>query len=421
MWNVIILGLASLLTDISSEMAYPLLPLFLGTLPGVSSRSVGLIVGVIEGVAESTASLVKVFSGRRADKTGRRKPLAIMGYAGSTIGKLCFIVAAGWPMVLLGRIVDRFGKGIRTAPRDALLADSAPPEARGRTFGLHRFMDTLGALIGVLLAYLLFPADESQQPRLAYNRIFLLSLIPAALAVGVLFLVKESRKQRVSPTHGAPPDAEDAAQGVVAGRVAASVPPRQSLMAGWRALDPRLRGFLLVALLFTLGNSSNQFLLLRATSLGFDPKTALLLYAMYNVTYALIAYPAGRLSDRVGRRVLLVAGYICYGLVYVGFAFADYSGMWPLFAAYGAYIALTEGVEKALVTDLTPLHLRATLIGLQATVVGIGLLPASLIAGALYAVNPQAPFVFGGVTGILAAVGMGYVLRPVGNTEAQRR
>lgn len=391
MWNTFILGLASLLTDVSSEMVYPLLPLFLATLPGVSVGSAALLVGLIEGLAESTASLLKVVSGRRSDITGRRKPLAIAGYAGSTLGKGFFVLATGWPLVLVGRLVDRFGKGIRTAPRDALLADSAPEGARGRVFGLHRFMDTLGALLGVVLAYLLIPS-VGETPRLAYNRIFLLSLIPAFLAVAVLFLVREVRR---TPQAAATPGA-----------------PRRSLWQGFQSLDPRLRGFLLVALLFTLGNSSNQFLLLRAQGLGFDAKTVLLLYMVFNVTYALLSYPAGWLSDRIGRRALLVAGYLCYGLVYLGFSVAGRGGLWPLFASYGAYVALTEGVEKALITDLAPRDLRATLIGLHATILGIGLLPASLVAGLLWStVGPAAPFVFGGVTGLLAAAGMAFVLR----------
>ena len=395
MWNVIILGITSLLTDVSTEMVYPLLPLFLTTRMGASPA----IVGLIEGAAESTASLMKVASGRRSDRTGRRKPLAIAGYAGSTVGKLLFVLANGWGLVLLGRLADRFGKGIRTAPRDALIADSTVEGRRGRAYGLHRFMDTLGSLAGVLIAYAFIAHGRSD-----YNTIFLLSLIPAGLGVGALFLVREQRDASSRPSRSrreervAPPTSGD---GFWRGRLHA-----------FRALDPRLRGFLLVALLFTLGNSSNQFLLLRASDLGYGDSTVLLLYALYTAVYALLSYPAGRLSDTLGRRGLLVAGYICYGLVYLGFALTGPSGLVPLFAAYGAYIALTEGVEKALVADLAPVHLRATLIGLHATVVGIGLLPASLLAGALWdTVGPAAPFAFGGAMGLAAAVGLARVLR----------
>lgn len=412
MWNVLLLGLVSLLTDVSTEMVYPLLPLFLATLPGVGSSTAPLLVGIIEGLAESTASLLKVVSGRRADRTGRRKPLAIAGYAGSTIGKLCFVVATGWPVVLLGRLIDRFGKGIRTAPRDALLADAAPPDRRGRVFGLHRLMDTLGALAGVILAYLLLTA-ATEQPRLAFNRIFLFSLIPAGLAVIILLFVREARSQpALAATIPHPVDMDDVAAGTGSVRSTAAVTPRGSLLRAFRGLDTRLQGFLVVALLFTLGNSSNQFLLLRAAGLGFDARTVLLLYAVYNVSYATLAYPAGRLSDRWGRRALLVAGYSCYGLVYLGFGIAGRTALWPLFAVYGAYIALTEGVEKALITDLAPRQARATLLGLHATIVGIGLFPASLIAGALWRyLGPTAPFVWGGMMGLLAAGGMAYVLR----------
>ena len=392
MWNVIILGITSLLTDISTEMVYPLLPLFLTAQMGAGPA----IVGLIEGVAESTASLVKVASGRRSDRTGRRKPLTLLGYGGSPVGKLLFVFANGWGLVLLGRLVDRLGKGMRTAPRDALIADSTPPERRGRAYGLHRFMDTLGSLAGVMIAYAFIAHGRSD-----YTTIFLLSLIPAALGVAVLLLLREPK-----------PGLTSGPARTTVGAGTRVRPGPRALIHSFRALDPRLRGFLLVALLFTLGNSSNQFLLLRARDLGYSDATVLLLYALYTAVYALLSYPAGRLSDTVGRRGLLVAGYVCYGLVYAGFAIADHGAMVPLFAAYGAYIALTEGVEKALVADLAPAHLRATLIGLHASLVGIGLLPASLLAGALWTtIGPAAPFALGGVTGLLAALGLARMLR----------
>jgi len=374
MFNVIITGITSFLTDISSEMIYPLLPLYLTTQLGASPA----IVGLIEGIAESLASLLKVFSGYISDKVQRRKGLAMLGYASSTVGKLLLFLSTSWVWVLGGRAVDRFGKGVRTAPRDALIADSTAKERRGRAYGLHRALDTAGAVVGVGLAYYFLTAYRGD-----YKAVFLYSLIPAALGVAVLSLARETR----------------------AVRAAASGRP---LSFNWSALPARLKAFLAVVLLFTLGNSSNQFLLLRAKNLGFPPASVLLLYMAYNVIYALFSYPAGRLSDRIGRKTLLVAGYIFYGLVYFGFALIrEASHLWPLFAAYGLYIAFTEGVQKALMADLAPVELRATLIGLHATFVGIGLFPASFLAGILWdAFGAPAPFYFGGAMGLLAALGL---------------
>lgn len=375
MLNVIILGLTSFLTDVSSEMVYPLLPLYLTTRLGASPA----IIGVIEGIAESLSSLLKVFSGYVSDRVQRRKPLAILGYSSSTLGKLLLYLSTSWAWVLGGRIVDRFGKGVRTAPRDALIADGTEAGRRGQAYGLHRALDTAGAALGVILALIFMTAYRGN-----YKVVFLLSLIPAALGVGTLFFAREIR-----------------------GRA-----PTTSLSFRWSALPRRLQAFLIVVLLFTLGNSSNQFLLLRAQDLGFAPQIVLLLYLTYNVVYALFSYPAGRLSDIIGRKSLLVSGYLFYGLVYLGFAIVGGASLlWPLFAAYGLYIAFTEGVEKALVADIAPKELRATLIGLHATFVGIGLLPASFIAGALWNLfGAPAPFYFGSVMGLLAALGLWLVI-----------
>ncbi|MEW6192619.1 MAG: MFS transporter [Bacillota bacterium] len=385
MFNIILLGLVSFLTDVSSEMVYPLVPLFLTLQLGATPA----IVGVIEGLAESTASLLKVFSGYWSDRLGRRKPLAITGYALSTLGKGLFYLSTSWGWVLGGRLADRFGKGVRTAPRDALIADSSDPRAYGLSFGLHRAMDTFGAVAGVAAAYFLLrhaPAD--------FRPVFLYAVIPAAIGVFLLFFVREKRDRR--------------------SRTA------QRLSLNWRELDPRLKAFLVVVFLFTLGNSSNQFLLLRAQNLGFLVRDVLLLYLVYVGVYGLLAYPAGRLSDRVGRRRLLVWGYLTYGLVYLGFALVQQpETLWPLFAAYGLYSAATEGVEKALVAEIAPAHQRGTLIGLHATLVGIGLLPASLFAGLLWKIlGPAAPFYFGGAMGVLTAAALAVVLRRPAQSNA---
>jgi len=378
MFNIIILGITSLLTDISSEMVYPLLPIFLVNTLGASPA----ILGMIEGVAESLASLTKVFSGYWSDKIKQRKPFTIFGYLGSGVGKLFLYLAASWHAVLLGRIIDRFGKGVRTAPRDAIIADSAVAGKRGAAYGLHRAMDTIGATLGVLFAYIL--VISFKQPM---REIFLISLIPAFLGVVFLFLVKEKKG-------GA--------------KIAA-----KKIKFQWKSLDKRLKMFLIFSFVFTLGNSSNQFLLLRAQNLGNSLASVILMYLTYNIVYGIFAYPIARLSDKIGKKKILVAGYFFYGLVYLGFAFFNSAQMiWVLFAVYGLYIGFTEGVEKALVADIAPEELKATAIGLHATLVGIGLLPASLLAGLLWKIiGPAAPFYFGGIMGVISSVGLWFILK----------
>jgi MFS family permease len=378
MFNIILLGITSLLTDISSEMVYPILPVYLVSTLGASPA----IVGLIEGIAESIASLLKVFSGYFSDKTKSRKPFAILGYSSSTIGKFFLYISASWHMVLLGRVVDRFGKGMRTAPRDALIAESAKGNRKGAAFGLHRAMDTVGAALGVFLAYLLITHYKGN-----LKSIFLFSLIPASLGILFLFPVRELRNQ-VSTV-------------------------KEKLEFKWSSLDKRLKLFLIFTFIFTLGNSSNQFLLLRAKNLGGSVATVILLYLFYNITYALVAYPASWLSDKIGRKTLLVIGYLFYGLVYLGFAINNSMyNFWFLFALYGLYTGFTEGVEKALITDIAPRDLRATAIGLHATLVGIGLFPASLFAGILWKLlGAAAPFYFGGFMGIFASAGFWFVLK----------
>jgi len=380
MFNIILLGITSLLTDISSEMVYPILPIFLVTTLGASPA----ILGLIEGIAESLASLLKVFSGYFSDKTKLRKPFTIFGYASSTLGKFFLYISSSWAYVLVGRVIDRFGKGVRTAPRDALIADSAKEGKRGAAFGLHRAMDTLGATIGVFIAYLLITRSSAN-----LRSVFLFSLIPAFLGVLFLFLVKEKKNK---------PQAAS-----------------ERLQFKWRTLDKRLKLFLIFTFIFTLGNSSNQFLLLRVKSLGSTVAQVILFYLVYNIIYCLAAYPASRLSDRIGRKKLLVSGYLFYGLVYLGFAVNNSLAMfWFLFGVYGLYIGFTEGVEKALVADIAPSKLRATAIGLHATLVGIGLLPASLFAGLLWKfLGSSAPFYFGGFMGIFASVGFWFILKGI--------
>jgi len=393
MFNIILLGITSLLTDISSEMIYPVLPIFLVTTLGASPA----ILGLIEGIAESLASFLKVFSGYFSDKIRRRKPFAIFGYASSTLGKLVLYISSSWSTVLLGRVVDRFGKGIRTAPRDALIADSSLAGKRGAAFGLHRTLDTLGAVIGVILAYFLITRFKGN-----LRNIFLFSLIPAFLGVLFLFLVKE----KISQTKSSPEKLQFS-------RLSVELDAGSRIAGKWRALDKRLKLFLIFTFIFTLGNSSNQFLLLRAKNSGGSVAQVILFYLVYNLTYLLVTYPVTRLSDKIGRKKLLVLGYFFYGLVYLGFAVNNSLPMfWLLFGIYGLYSGFTEGVEKALVADIAPAGMRATAIGLHATLVGIGLLPASILAGFLWKLlGAAAPFYFGGFMGIIASVGLWFILK----------
>lgn len=375
--TVILLGLVSLFTDISTEMVYPLIPIYLTAHLGAGPA----VVGIIEGISESLASLLKTYSGYVSDKVRRRKPLAIAGYGSAVIGKLFLVFATSWGWILAGRVIDRFGKGIRTAPRDALIAEASKAGQFGRSFGLHRALDTLGAVVGILIAYLLFTSNDRE-----YSRIFLLSMIPAMIGVGLLFLVREKptvpKEIKVHP------------------------------LSAWRELSPDLKTFFVVVFFFTLGNSSNQFLLLRAHNVGFSSRDVILAYLFFNLVYAVSAYPSGYLSDRIGRRVLLVSGYALYGFVYIGFAFApDREYVWVLFCIYGLYSGLTEGVEKAFVAELCPARSRATMLGFHASLVGVGLLPASIFGGFLWNwFGPATPFYFGGALGISAALGMFFVV-----------
>lgn len=371
MYNIIILGITSFLTDLSTEMVYPLLPLYLTTL-GASPA----IIGFIEGIAESLASFLKVFSGYISDRIGKRKPLVIIGYSSSTLGKIFLYLSFSWHFVFIGRVIDRFGKGVRTAPRDALLADSSTKQTRGKSFGYHRMLDTFGATIGVSFAYYFFIHSKFD-----YKYLFLISLIPAFLAVFVLSFAKEKKE---------------------------NIFQKISFYFEFKNLDKRLKIFLIIVFIFSLANSSNLFLLLRAKNLGMTESKILLVYLIYNISYGVFSYPAGKLSDKIGRKKILIAGYFFYGIVYLLFGLINsLYFLFFLFPIYGIYIALTEGVEKAFISDLSTESTRATLIGLHSTLVGIGLFPASFLAGIFWNIfGASFPFYFGGVLGFLASFGL---------------
>jgi MFS family permease len=369
---VFVLSIVSFLTDISSEMIYPLIPLFLTSSLGAPVAAVGLI----EGLAESTASLLKTVSGWLSDRLGMRKPLVIAGYGLSAIAKPLLAAAYVWPVALGVRFIDRSGKGIRTAPRDALVADVTPEHLRGRAFGFHRAADTAGAVAGPAIGLGLLAALDDN-----FRAVFLIALAPALAGVLLLLLLKERK-----------PPARKAGQ------------PRVPL----RELGTGFYIFLGISLLFALGNSSDVFLILRSEDLGLNNTETISAYIGFNAVYSVLSTPAGIVSDRLGRRNVIGLGFVVFSGVYLGFALAGTGALvWPLFAVYGLYMALTEGVGKALISDLVPAADRGTAIGLYTGAVGAMILFSSVIAGELWdRVDSSAPFIVGAVTSLAALVGL---------------
>lgn len=371
--NVLFLSVVSFFADVSGEMIYPFIPIFLTTVLGAPVAAVGLI----EGIAESTASLTKIASGTWSDRLSRRLPFIVFGYGAAAVAKLLLAVAVAWPMALAARTLDRFGKGVRGSPRDALIADSTVPEHRGRAFGFHRSLDTAGAVVGPLVALVLAAAFHDQ-----LRWVFAIAVIPGVLSVAALALVHESKPSQ---------------------QAGAVKPP--TTRASIRALDRRLQLFLAASLLFALGNSSDIFLILRAKDLGLSTTAVVLAYALYNFTYMAVSFPAGIVSDRSGRRNVFLLGLAIFAFVYLGFALAnDRWQVWPLFLVYGLYIGLTDGVSKALITDLAPADRRATALGAYGMITGLGALVASVVAGLLWdSVDSTAPFVLGSIMAVLSA------------------
>lgn len=384
--NVWVLTITSFLTDVSSEMLINLLPLFLFNILGVRTA----IIGTIEGIAETTASLLKIYSGVISDRLGNRKKLAVAGYSLSTIAKPFLYFATGWQSVLGVRFADRVGKGIRTAPRDALLADSVAENRRGFAFGLHRAGDTAGAFVGLGIATIVIWRSQSVTQELTlhtFRLVVLASIIPAFLAVLILiFGLKE-----VKLTGGS---------------------TNQRLSANLSSLDSRFRDFILVVVIFTLGNSSDAFIILRSQERGLNILQVMFMLMTFNATYAVLSGPAGSLSDRIGRSKLILTGWYLYALIYLGFArSATGTQVWVLFGLYGIYYALTEGAARAFIADLVSQPLRGTAYGIYSAAVGLTVLPASIIAGILWqglanwtGFGPSAPFYFGAITAFIASL-----------------
>lgn len=370
-----LLGWTSLFTDAASEAIYPLLPLFVTRVLGGSVVALGLI----EGTADAMSSLLKLASGYASDRVGRRRPLVITGYALASAVRPLMALATGWFTVFLIRLTDRVGKGIRGAPRDAMLAAFAPPGQRGRVFGFHRAMDHSGAVIGPLLAslFLWFAPDQ-------YRLLFALTIVPGGIAVALLFLV---------PEVGAKP--ADAS-----GDLAPTIEVHPSVR-----LSPPLRRFLVILSIFTLGNSTDAFLLLRLSDAGAPVAALPLLWGGLHVVKAALSTAAGSLSDRLGRRVLIIAGWLLYAVVYAGFALGgSLTALVSWFLLYGVYYALVEGSEKALIADLAPAAARGTAFGWYNAVLGVGALAASLLfAAVLEAVGPPAAFFTGAALALIAS------------------
>jgi len=382
--NVWIVTATSFLTDISSEMIINLIPLFLANVLGVRTA----VIGLIDGVAETTASLMKIYSGWLSDKIGKRKWLTVTGYALSTIAKPFLYFAGTWGWVLGVRFADRMGKGVRTAPRDALIAASIHEDQRGMAFGLHRAGDTAGAMIGLMIAAGIVWAAQSgttELTRATFQTIVLASIIPAVLAVLVLAL--GAREVAVAKTSSVP-------------------------IFSLRGMDRRFKIFLGVLVLFTLGNSSDAFIILRGQERGLSVLQVMGMLITFNLVYTLLAGPLGALSDKVGRRKLMIGGWLAYGLVYLGFALSGAGWqVWGLYALYGSYYAATEGTAKALVADLVPAEQRGTAYGLFNAAVGLTALPASLLAGLLWqgvgtwtGFGAAAPFYFGASLALVAGI-----------------
>ncbi len=372
--NILLLGMVSLLTDLSSEMMVSILPMYITTLGGTA-----FVVGLIGGLGDSISSILKVFSGYWSDRTGKRKPFVFFGYGASAIAKLALAMAATWPQILGFRAVERIGKGMRDAPRDAIIADSAPVKVRGKAFGIHRTMDTAGAIGGSLLALLLFWVFG-----LSFKTIILACSIVAFASLIPFFWVKDVKQP----------------------------PQKRSLGLSFRALPRELKYFVFVATVFALGNFTSWFFVLRtrdffAQTVSDDRAAtiAIALYCLFNIVYAAFSIPVGILSDKIGRGKVLLLGYALFGVTFFGFALVQSVTAFVIFfILYGLIYAFVEGAERAFVCDMSPENVRGTALGTLHTSVGLVALPAGIIAGLLWEhIAPWATFVYGGSLGLIAA------------------
>jgi MFS family permease len=397
--NVFWAGVSSFFMDISSEMVYSLVPVFLSSVLNVNKS----LIGVIEGIAETTASMLKMVAGWLSDRLGKRKPLMVFGYGISTLSRPLLALATSWGMVLGSRFVDRFGKGVRTAPRDAIVADSCDKKELGRSFGFHRAMDQFGAVIGPAVASLVLLLRPG-----GYRTVFWLSIVPGVLCVLVIVLFIRDRGRRLAGEKAECPTPPAAAAGTASLGGASNGLAAAAGTTGSAGPKQRLRGpllaYLLVTGLFALGNSSDAFLILRAIDLQVATVMIPVLYLVFNLIYSALSIPAGLLADRIGRRRVALIGFAIFAGAYAWMAVArSQAAVWGVFAVYGVYMAIADGNGRALLAEFSSGERHGTAFGAYHMVVGLGALPASVIAGLLYDhVSAAAPFWVGAGAAALA-------------------
>lgn len=378
--NIILLGWVSLFTDISSQMVFPLIPLYLTSVLGAGATA----VGIVEGAAESSSSLLKVVSGYWSDKMRVRKPFVLSGYTISTFMKPLLALATSWFFVLFVRVFERIGKGLRTAPRDAIIAESVQKDTRGKAYGLHRTMDGMGSVMGAVLAFFLLPI-------LGYRNIFLLAFIPGIIAVLLIIWVKENKRSN------------------------GDLKKKMRLDVSFKELPGNLKLFILASSVFAFGHFGYAFLLLKSKNIGLDDSHTIFLYALLYITYTVTSTPLGILSDQIGRKPLLIGSYAVFAFISLGLVFAsDSSGILFYFILYGIFFAAIDGSQRAFVVDLVPAHIKGTALGTFHTAVGLMALPGSFIAGLLWdKIDPTATFVYSMVLSLMAIILIGFVkIRP---------